>query len=58
MEQEQVAQKVDWIWGCVAKKPVGKDVTLEQRDPTSAGHVIKEHRVLEGTPCLRYAGAP
>ncbi|KAG0292571.1 hypothetical protein BGZ96_003994 [Linnemannia gamsii] len=42
-----VEQEIGWIWGCAAEKPVEEDVTQEQRDSTSAVHIVKEHRALE-----------
>lgn len=52
-----MAQEIDWIWGCEAEKPVEEDVAQEQRDSTSAGHVVEEHRILDGTSRLHHVGA-
>ncbi|KAG9066576.1 hypothetical protein KI688_012484 [Linnemannia hyalina] len=46
-QQEQEEDEIEWIWGCAVEKPAEQDVTQEERDSTSSGHVIKELRVLE-----------
>ncbi|KAF9541054.1 hypothetical protein EC957_003442 [Mortierella hygrophila] len=57
-QQEQEENETKWIWGCAVEKPGEHDVTQEERDSTSSGHVVKELRQacrkVKITPSAQY----